>query len=101
VLCVTHLPQVAAKANQHYLVSPSAAGAAVHQPDRAARPRPRVEEIARMLGGMEITATTRRHARDCWGERSARRAATASGGAATPTRGTAAIVVGTSPRALD
>ena len=64
VLCVTHLPQVAAKAHQHFRVS-KAAGAAgvvsrIEDLDRAAR----VEEIARKLGGAEITATTRKHARE-------------------------------------
>lgn len=64
VLCVTHLPQVAAKAHQHFRVSKAAGTAGVvsriEDLDRAAR----VEEIARMLGGAEITATTRKHARE-------------------------------------
>lgn len=64
VMCVTHLPQVAAKAHQQLAVSKAEAGgkvvSRVEPLDRAAR----VEEIARMLGGMEITATTRKHARE-------------------------------------
>lgn len=64
VLCVTHLPQVAARAHQQYAVSKQEAGGVtvsrVQRLDRQAR----VEEIARMLGGVEITATTRRHARE-------------------------------------
>jgi DNA repair protein RecN (Recombination protein N) len=64
VLCVTHLPQVAAKAHHHFRVSKdSVDGRAVSRIealDRGAR----VEEIARMLGGAEITATTRKHARE-------------------------------------
>jgi DNA repair protein RecN (Recombination protein N) len=64
VLCVTHLPQVAACAHQHFKVrlEPSAAGSVstVSGLDRSSR----VEEIARMLGGVAITATTRRHARE-------------------------------------
>ena len=64
VLCVTHLPQVAAKAHQHFRVSKEAVGAGVcsriEELDRGAR----VEELARMLGGAGITATTRKHARE-------------------------------------
>ena len=62
VLCVTHLPQVAARANQHYQVSKiSEAG---HALSRVARleTEARVEEIARMLGGVKITEATREHA---------------------------------------
>lgn len=62
VLCVTHLPQVAARASQHYQVSKSAreghAVSRVVQLDGEAR----VEEIARMLGGVKITDATREHA---------------------------------------
>ncbi|MFN9806980.1 MAG: DNA repair protein RecN [Betaproteobacteria bacterium] len=64
VLCVTHLPQVAARGDQHFLVSKAnTAGRPVSQIgvlDRKAR----IEELARMLGGMEITDTTRKHARE-------------------------------------
>jgi len=64
VLCVTHLPQVAAKAHQHLAVSKQdARGRAVSRVEALGR-GDRVEEIARMLGGMEITATTRKHARE-------------------------------------
>ncbi len=65
VLCVTHLPQVASQAAQHFQVSKGTLdnGKTVSQiaPLDA---RSRVEEIARMLGGLEITATTRKHARE-------------------------------------
>ncbi len=64
VLCVTHLPQVAAKAHQHFRVSKEDTGhgvvSRIAELDRSAR----VEELARMLGGAEITATTRKHARE-------------------------------------
>ncbi|MES2106363.1 MAG: DNA repair protein RecN [Pseudomonadota bacterium] len=64
VLCVTHLPQVASQANQHFQVSKaSSSGKAVSQIDGLDN-KQRVEEIARMLGGIEITATTRKHARE-------------------------------------
>ena len=64
VLCVTHLPQVASQARQHFQVSKqSAAGRTASNID-ALDSKARVEEIARMLGGLEITATTRKHARE-------------------------------------
>ncbi|MFL6582004.1 MAG: DNA repair protein RecN [Burkholderiales bacterium] len=62
VMCVTHLAQVAAAGDQQWRVSKTAANgraiSAVSALDRQAR----VEEIARMLGGVDITATTRKHA---------------------------------------
>jgi len=64
VLCVTHLPQVAAQGNHHFKVSKSQIGdTTTSQVDSLARTE-RVEEIARMLGGATITDTTRRHARE-------------------------------------
>jgi DNA repair protein RecN (Recombination protein N) len=64
VLCVTHLPQVASQANQHFQVSKQAeAGRTISRID-ALDVKARVEEVARMLGGIEITATTRKHARE-------------------------------------
>ena len=64
VLCVTHLPQVAACAHWHWRVQKSmqegVAQSAIDVLDKPAR----VEEIARMLGGVEITETTRQHARE-------------------------------------
>ena len=64
VLCVTHLPQVAACADGHFRVvkrgrADSVATALVRL-DQAAK----IEELARMLGGHEITARTRAHARE-------------------------------------
>jgi len=62
VMCVTHLPQVAAAADHQWQVSKAAvngtATSAVSILDHDAR----VEEIARMLGGLKITETTRKHA---------------------------------------
>jgi DNA repair protein RecN (Recombination protein N) len=65
VLCVTHLPQVASQANQHFQVSKvSGRGDKTVSHIDALNASGRVEEIARMLGGLEITATTRKHARE-------------------------------------
>jgi DNA repair protein RecN (Recombination protein N) len=65
VLCVTHLPQVASQGAQHFQVSKNGApdGRTVSRIAPLAGAE-RVEEIARMLGGLEITATTRKHARE-------------------------------------
>ena len=65
VLCVTHLPQVAARGDHHFQVAKAATDgggtlSTVVALDRASR----IEEVARMLGGLEITATTRRHAKE-------------------------------------
>jgi DNA repair protein RecN (Recombination protein N) len=64
VLCVTHLPQVASQGNQHFQVSKSSAGGRTVSRIEALDAKARVEEVARMLGGLEITATTRKHARE-------------------------------------
>ncbi len=65
VLCVTHLPQVASQANQHFQVAKGTTdgGKTVSHID-VLDTKARVEEVARMLGGLEITATTRKHARE-------------------------------------
>ncbi|KNH10110.1 DNA repair protein RecN [Candidatus Burkholderia brachyanthoides] len=65
VLCVTHLPQVAARGDQHFQVAKSSddAGCTVSTVTALSRAK-RVEEVARMLGGLEITATTRKHAKE-------------------------------------
>lgn len=64
ILCVTHLPQVAAQGNHHLKVSKSqSADKTVSQVQVLGRSE-RVEEVARMLGGATITDTTRRHARE-------------------------------------
>ena len=65
VLCVTHLPQVAARGDHHFSVAKTTDGngttiSEVTPLDKTSR----VEEVARMLGGLEITATTRKHAKE-------------------------------------
>jgi DNA repair protein RecN (Recombination protein N) len=64
VLCVTHLPQVASQANQHFQVSKYQTDGKTVSQIGALDAKARVEEIARMLGGLDITATTRKHARE-------------------------------------
>lgn len=64
VLCVTHLPQVAARAHQHLSVSKAAREGHVFSQIQVLDRASRVDEVARMLAGSEITATTRKHARE-------------------------------------
>jgi len=70
VLCITHLPQVAAQGHQHmHVVKQDGQPVQVEVQQLGAEEQ--VEEIARMLGGIEITEQTRAHARDML-ERAAR-----------------------------
>ncbi len=62
VLCITHLPQVAAQGHQHLRVSKESKNKATLSRIEALDKKARIEEIARMLGGVEITAKTRAHA---------------------------------------
>jgi DNA repair protein RecN (Recombination protein N) len=62
VLCVTHLPQVAALGHQHLRVSKLSARGHTQISVKALTDQERAEELARMLGGVEITARARAHA---------------------------------------
>jgi DNA repair protein RecN (Recombination protein N) len=67
VLAVTHLPQVAACADHHLLVSKAASKGHVSSQVRGVSGEERVNEIARMLGGEKLSATTLAHAREMLG----------------------------------
>ena len=62
VLCVTHLPQVASLADRHIRVSKVSDGQSTRTRLHVLNEDERVEELARMLGGMEITRKTLAHA---------------------------------------
>jgi DNA repair protein RecN (Recombination protein N) len=64
VLCVTHLPQVAAFADAHFRVTKAGTGTGVTSDLERLTAAARVEELARMLGGAQITAKTRAHAKE-------------------------------------
>ncbi|MCG8375487.1 MAG: DNA repair protein RecN, partial [Chlorobiales bacterium] len=64
VLCVTHLPQVASQGDQHLRVSKMSDGSATRTAVKPLTAPERVEEVARMLGGVEITNRTRAHAEE-------------------------------------
>ncbi|MDO9449089.1 MAG: DNA repair protein RecN, partial [Rugosibacter sp.] len=67
VLCVTHLPQVAAQADWQWTIIKETRNAAVVSSVRILDQASRVAEIARMLGGEKITRTTQRHAAEMLG----------------------------------
>lgn len=62
VLCVTHLPQVAAYADRHFTVRKRVAAGRTHTEIDAVDGERRVDELARMLGGRVTTDVSRRHA---------------------------------------
>ncbi len=63
VLCVTHLPQVAAQGHAHYLVSKADRDGQTRSAVRPLDARQRQEELARMLGGVEVSKEARAAAR--------------------------------------
>jgi DNA repair protein RecN (Recombination protein N) len=64
VLCVTHLPQIAAFADQHMAVRKQVSRGRTETGVDALSERERIEEVARMLGGETITPTARLHAQE-------------------------------------
>lgn len=64
VICVTHLPQIAALADLHYVVRKAVAKGRTFTEVRQLGEKDRVAEVARMLGGVKITEKTKRHAEE-------------------------------------
>jgi DNA repair protein RecN (Recombination protein N) len=64
VVCVTHLPMIAARAEQHFAVSKIVTGGRTLARIEGLEAAGRVEELARMLAGERVTETTRRQARE-------------------------------------
>jgi DNA repair protein RecN (Recombination protein N) len=64
VLCVTHLPQVASQGHQHLRVTKLTDGRTTRTSLTELSEADRVEELARMLGGVEVTSKARDHARE-------------------------------------
>jgi DNA repair protein RecN (Recombination protein N) len=67
VMCITHLPQVAAAADHQWQVAKSSSKTKVASRVVALDADQRIDEIARMLGGVKITETTRKHAAEMLG----------------------------------
>jgi DNA repair protein RecN (Recombination protein N) len=64
VLAVTHLPQVAACADQHFVVAKQAQGGVTRSEVHAVAGEARVAEVARMLGGERLSGTSLAHAQE-------------------------------------
>ena len=64
VVCITHLPQIACYGDVHYQVSKTTTGDETVSSIRTLSEAERVEELARMLGGISISEKTRDHARE-------------------------------------
>ena len=64
VLCVTHLAQVASQGRHHYRVAKQSGAQSTRTGVRSLSRKERIEELARMLGGVKITARTRAHAEE-------------------------------------
>jgi DNA repair protein RecN (Recombination protein N) len=90
VLCVTHLPQVAAQAHQHLRVAKLSDGRHTRTGVTVLSDSARIEELARMLGGVEITARARAHAREMLDRAAAAPAAPVAPEASAAPKGSAA-----------
>ena len=64
VLCVTHLPQVASQGHQHLRVTKLTDGKTTRTSLTSLSDQDRIEELARMLGGVDVTSKAREHARE-------------------------------------
>jgi len=74
VLCVTHLPQVASLADAHFRIAKVSDGKATRTTASALGTDEQIEELARMLGGVEITQKTLEHAAEMLAEAARKRA---------------------------
>ncbi len=63
-MCVTHLPQVASQSHQHLRIIKITDGKTTRTALSQLEGEEKVEELARMLGGVDITTKTRDHARE-------------------------------------
>lgn len=64
VICVTHLPQIASMATRHFYIEKQTFGERTRVQVGVLSKEGRIEELARMLGGAEVTVTTRNHAEE-------------------------------------
>lgn len=64
IICITHLPQIAAMANSHFLIEKSVEHQSTYSRIKRLKEEESVEELARMLGGVEITDTVMQSARE-------------------------------------
>jgi DNA repair protein RecN (Recombination protein N) len=64
VLCITHLPQIAVHGATHFVVAKEVRDGRTYTRIRRVADKERIEEVARMLGGRDLTSVTVRHARE-------------------------------------
>jgi hypothetical protein len=87
VLCITHLPQIAAHGTTHFSISKSVTGERTSTQVTRLGALEREEELARMIGGAEISAAVRAGAREMLMSRSGLPRARAGGEESGPSRG--------------
>lgn len=80
VICITHLPQIASFGGNHLLVQKRIAGGRTITTVEKLSDDQKIEEISRMLGGVDLTETTRDHAREMLGSARAKDVHADSGG---------------------
>lgn len=64
IICITHLPQIAAMADAHYLIEKSVQNQSTVSTIRKLKEEEMIDELSRMLGGVEITDTVRKSAKE-------------------------------------
>lgn len=64
VLCISHLPQVAAMANHHYYITKKVQNKRTTTSVAVLKGEDKVEEISRMIAGIEVTELTKQHAKE-------------------------------------
>ena len=64
IICITHLPQIAAMADAHYLIEKAVSNGSTVSKIRMLDPAETVDELSRMLGGVEITDKVRESAKE-------------------------------------
>jgi DNA repair protein RecN (Recombination protein N) len=64
IICITHLPQIAAAADHHYVIDKNTEGEAAETTLREVRGEERVEAVARLLGGRSVTEAAMKNARE-------------------------------------
>lgn len=62
VLCITHLPQIAAMADRHFQISKVVKNNKTNTNVFTLNKEDRIEELSRLLGGVDLTDTTKKHA---------------------------------------
>jgi len=70
VICITHLPQIARFGDNHFLIYKQVKNKRTRTHIEPLGPEQRVQEVARMLGGVKISQTTLEHAREMLGQAS-------------------------------